>query len=194
MTLGGNDTGWGEAIASCVQQNVWDASSDCLPGTRRAAEIEASIDGLGPRLVTAFRQVKAAAPHARVVAMSYPRFFPEKADEWLTWSGLPAFSPQSQWWANEMTDRLNHEMAAAAARAGVEFVDASRAFAGHELTSDEPWFHGVDIDRVTYHIGPIPFSGPGPGAASFHPTAQGQKALADLVEKQIRFPATPAPG
>ena len=58
-------------------------------------------------------------------------------------------------------------IAAAATEAGVEFVDPTKAFNGHGIGSEDPWFNDISLG--------------GPGCApvnpgSFHPNAAGQAA------------------
>jgi lysophospholipase L1-like esterase/Flp pilus assembly pilin Flp len=193
MTIGGNDLNWGPTLADCIVQTIAVRRSTCRPGTEVADEMDARLAAVGPELSSTLGAVARRAPFARVVVMGYPRFFPDQPTRTMKVSALPGFTVESQRWANDQTDRLNQAIAQAAASAGVEYVDAGGAFAGHELTTDEPWFHGVELRPGSREvdIGPlaIDLPVPRPEASTFHPTATGQQALGDLVEAQVRQPA-----
>lgn len=60
----------------------------------------------------------------------------------------------------------------------VEFVDLSTAFAGHEFCSTDPWAYGPSIQ---YNLGTAYANNPAP----FHPTPEGQRAIATAVEAAI---------
>jgi lysophospholipase L1-like esterase len=188
LTIGGNDLGWGDAIANCIAQTAWDGHSDCVAGTDRARHVDSKLAALDRSLGRALTSIRRRAPHARVVLMGYPRFFPEQPDRYLTWGGLTALAPETQRWANKKTGELNDHMARAARAAGVEFVDARDAFDGHELTSPHPWFHGIEVSVETVHVGLSVVPKPTALASSFHPTAEGQRVLADQMEDAVRFP------
>jgi lysophospholipase L1-like esterase len=188
MSIGGNDVDWSHVLVDCITKAYLPGSIDCHEGTGLARDVEARIDSVGPRLAEVLEQVRARAPFARVAVMGYPRFFPDEPERIFEIEHVPAFGTGSQRWANEQTDRLNQVIARTAVEAGVEYVDVGRAFAGHELTTDEPWFNGVDVD-----LDPLRWDGLRPkvtvDASAFHPTASGQRALAGLVEAQVRQPA-----
>src|SRR5215218_8466512 len=194
MTIGGNDLDWGPTLADCIVRTVLVSRSNCAPDTEVARELDARLVAVEPELASALGSVTRRAPFARVVVMGYPRFFPDQPSRTMTVSGLPGFTVASQRWANDQTDRLNEAISRAAAAAGVEYVDAGWAFAGHELTTEEPWFHGVELTRGTRSVGlgllgSVDVPVPRPEASTFHPTAAGQRALGELVEDQVRQPA-----
>jgi lysophospholipase L1-like esterase len=188
LTIGGNDLGWSDAIANCIAQTAWDGHSDCVAGTDRARDVDTKLAALDRSLPRALTAIRRRAPHARVVLMGYPRFFPEHPDRYLTWGGLTALAPETQRWANQMTGELNDHMASAARAAGAEFVDARDAFDHHELTTAHPWFHGIEVTLDPVQVGMYTVAKPEVLASSFHPTAVGQRVLADRVEEAVRFP------
>ena len=79
--------------------------------------------------------------------------------------------------AGDLNDALA-EGVARARRLGVHahYVDVSAAFAGHNVCDPEPWVNGVVLD---------PAANPPISPASFHPTAVGQQAYADVVGEAI---------
>ena len=173
LTIGGNDLGWADVIMQCAKPIV----DRCVPGTGLTEELARRRDQIERDLVRSYRIVRTFAPNARIVALGYPRFFPEEPVRDLSHSGYPVMRVEEQAWANDQASKLNEAIARAAADTGVEFVDTTDALAGHELTSPEPWMRGLTAGGDW-----------GVSAASFHPTAAGQRALADLLEEQIRFP------
>jgi lysophospholipase L1-like esterase len=119
-------------------------------------------------LVPALEQVRARAPHARVLLVGYPKLLPTRGDCRL----LPRFRPQDRATFRQVNRRLRDEMAAAARAAGVEFVDFYRASVGHDICSDDPWIQGRNGNA---HRG-----------AALHPLPAGQAALARLIERTLR--------
>jgi lysophospholipase L1-like esterase len=188
LTIGGNDLRWSDTIANCIAQTAWDGHADCVAGTDRARQLDRKLGALDRSLTRALTSIRRRAPHARVVLMGYPRFFPERPDRYLTWGGVAALAPETQRWANAETGELNDHMARAASAAGVEFVDARDAFDHHELTSTHPWFHGIEVTAEPMQVGIYTVPKPEVLASSFHPTAEGQRVLADLMEDAVRFP------
>jgi lysophospholipase L1-like esterase len=174
LTIGGNDLGWSDVILSCVAP--W--ADDCHDGTPLAADVDRRIDEVGTRLEQTYRAIRRRAPNARVVVVGYPRFFPSPPTNGLSYSGLTILDIGEQTWMNDEFDAFNAVIARSAVAAGVEFVDAGAAFRHHELTSAHPWMRGPAAGASSFPV----------SAASFHPTAAGQRRLADLVEEQIRFP------
>jgi lysophospholipase L1-like esterase/Flp pilus assembly pilin Flp len=192
LSIGGNDVGWGRALAACMGETVAVGADVCREGSSFARAMDRAVEAVGPKLEEALRQVAARAPLSRVVVLGYPRFFPHRPNEPLRLGRLTVLRPETQAWMNAETDRLDAVVADAAAAAGVEYVDVAGAFAGHELTTDAPWFHGVEVEAElrAVRIGPlrVPAPVPAPKASSFHPTAAGQAALGRLVEAQVRHP------
>jgi lysophospholipase L1-like esterase/Flp pilus assembly pilin Flp len=192
LSIGGNDVGWGKALAACLGDTVVVGGQLCVEGTPFTRSLHRAVDAVGPRLDRTLREVSARAPLARVVVLGYPRFFPDQPSDPFRLAGLTLLEPASQAWMNAETDHLNRVVAAAAADAGVEYVDVGRAFAGHELTTATPWINGVDLRTEQRDVLPgLPvLRAPVPvvDASSFHPTAAGQAALSRLVESQVRHP------
>ncbi|EHK86758.1 GDSL-like Lipase/Acylhydrolase, partial [Saccharomonospora azurea SZMC 14600] len=68
--------------------------------------------------------------------------------------------------AAEGLDLLNHVLEQQANTHGAEFVDTTSATAKHHLCAAEPWIEGLESTT---------------GAAPLHPTAAGERAMADAV-------------
>ena len=171
FSIGGNDLGFADVLADCVHQRRTPARTRTRPTSSRGSSTP------GPELIETYRRIHEKAPNARIVVVGYPRLFP--ADPSDNYRDL--LFADSQVWMNQKADQLDAMLADAAREAGVgvEFVDPREAFEGHGLGSTDPWFNDLSVQANG-------FSPVNPG--SFHPNAQGQRALADLVQEQLHHP------
>jgi lysophospholipase L1-like esterase len=165
VTVGGNDLGFARVVATCLV-----AAPSC---STLDAEVEASLTALGPKLEDAYRQIKARAPQARLMVVGYPQLVADPAKVDLDAcpalaSPLPSrrIGADDGRWLREKGDRLSAVTAGAARSVGASYIDMTRAFAGHEACSADPWLTGVVLTDLQ---------------ASFHPTVAGQVELARLV-------------
>jgi lysophospholipase L1-like esterase len=149
VTIGGNDV---DALGAIFN-----------PPT--ATQFATELQGLQPKLVNAYKQIHAAAPHAHIIVVGYPGIIPQ--------SQLPGCFLN----ANELAPlrtaltALNNTIDEAAKTANVESIDPTTAFAGHELCTQQPWINGIDLGDLS---------------GSLHPNLDGQTALANLVTTQIK--------
>jgi len=182
MTLGGNDLGWSGVLLNCIEHNVADVPLDPTCRARHDEEVNQRIRALEPRLEKAYAALHRDAPHARIVVLGYPRFFPAQPTTDLLKAGRSIITTSDEQWMNAKTAEFNRTIAKAAAAQGVEFVDTTSALAGHELTTQDPWIFGVDVDLVAAWP-PIKQV-----QHDIHPTSAGQAAMARLAERQINHP------
>ncbi len=155
LTVGGNDIGWSTAVTACLGgTDVQCAGALALVDGRTTTQLPALLDAL-------YAQVAAAAPDARVVVTGYPHLFSPEYGTYL------AASPAELSALNAAADTLDTVIAAAAARAGFEYVDVRRRFDGHGANSPDAWI-----------LGPT-------DPAAFHPTAQGYRAYAAAVTAEL---------
>jgi lysophospholipase L1-like esterase len=131
------------------------------------ASLEATVDRLRPELVRTLDEVRARAPRARVLLISYPRLLPHRGD----CVRLPRMRPQDRATFRTINLRLRYEMRDSAREAGVEFVDFYKASIGHDVCARHPWVQGRLGSR---HRG-----------AALHPLASGQAALARLIQHTL---------
>lgn len=122
----------------------------------------AALDRTAPRVADLVREVKRRAPKAKVLVIGYPQIVSARdaCDELPLARGDYAYAEQ-----------VNHaltEMLRTAARAtGATYVDVWAASRGHDICADDPWINGsVDDEKQ---------------AARYHPFAEEQLAVADLV-------------
>ncbi|MFG2000224.1 SGNH/GDSL hydrolase family protein [Spirillospora sp. NPDC048911] len=183
ISIGGNDVGFSKVLAGCVIKLPW--GKGCEEQGRDIADRMAT---LRQELPGVLKVIRARAPQARVIVLGYPRAFKET-------SGTDGdnISVSDQQWLNGRARDLNEllrqavieadaRIVAARAPGSVEFVDAYSAFAGHEVGTADPYMNGlaVDLSALTAE------------KRSYHPTANGYKALARLFIDQVnRGPGRP---
>ena len=175
ISIGGNDLGFAEIVQACIVNGAHGVPGVASCQETYEPQMASRLADLKGRLIEQYRAMKDKAPNARIIIMGYPHLFVENPTDSF---GRLLFK-EDQLWMNEKGDLLNAMLQATAEEAGVEFVDPTTAFKGHELGSRDPWINDLN------------FGGPGmmivdPG--SFHPNAQGQSVMADLMGDQIEKP------
>lgn len=165
VTIGGNDVGYVGALMTAGLPLPLRALTRALPGGRErhdGAARERALDELPARLVAVGETVRRRAPRARVLFVDYLTLLPP--------AGVPAppLSPEVLDLGRHVADRLAAITADAARTTGCEVVRASEASRDHHPWSAEPWASGAGLPLPGR---PVPF----------HPTADGMRAVADLV-------------
>jgi lysophospholipase L1-like esterase len=147
ISAGGNDVDFAGVMLTCVVSGT----SACVTAVNNAeSKARTTLPGL---LDTVYNNIRSRAHNARVVVLSYPRFY---HDLWYC-VGLSSTSRNK---INEGADVLDGVISAAASRHGFQFADVRSAFAnGHEICDSGSWLHSVDWSNLTQ---------------SYHPTASGQ--------------------
>ncbi|MEU8322706.1 SGNH/GDSL hydrolase family protein [Nonomuraea sp. NPDC048881] len=176
LSIGGNDAGFTDVLTGCIVKLPW--SSACVD---QDATVARRIAELRPSLTRVLGELRARAPGARIIVLGYPRPFP--ASPVRTVDNL---SVADQRWLNTVTRKLNDTMGAVTAEhdrglaglgapGSVEYVDAYEAFTGHEAGTPQPYLNSlaVDMDPLTVN------------ARSFHPTGDGYRRFAELINQQI---------
>lgn len=182
MSIGGNDAGFANDLTSCYENRLklhWSK-----PCSFEAQSINQKIAGIGPNLIADLRAMRARAPHARIILMTYPRLFPEPPSANSACIGPNiCLTPSDQEFFNQEAARLDAAICAAAAQAGVgaECVNASDAFAGCEMGQANSC-----VQAPSLHISGSTVVGVNPGA--FHPTQRGQEILGQLIDHEIQNP------
>jgi len=161
LMIGGNDAGFGDVALQCVLL-------DCS-GVPTSGEWQAKLATLSQVLAEqVYPRMRAAYPEARLVHVTYPYLTPaevptDPACGWLTEPEVPA--------ARQLVADINAAIAAAARSLTddeVEVADASGAFEGHELCTEESEVHPISLasDRA-------------------HPTAAGYASIAQTVRRAL---------
>jgi lysophospholipase L1-like esterase len=147
VTVGGNDAGFSDVIQTCTLGS----DSDCVNRVNTAKTYVNNT--LPPLLTNTYNAIKAKAPGAKLVVLSYPRFYTVPGSCWV---GL---SDAKRTAINSGADTLASVIQSRAASAGATFVDVRSAFAGHNICSSA----GDYLHSLTW-----------PVIESYHPTVAGQ--------------------
>ncbi|MBP8181020.1 MAG: SGNH/GDSL hydrolase family protein [Acidimicrobiia bacterium] len=157
ITIGGNNVtsiGVGGQMAACV------AVSCSLEPVR------SQVGGISGNLTNLFNQIRAAAPNATILAVSYPLITDGGVAPCDRAPGITSgeFGIVRAWFA-----QVNATMAASAGAAGIGYVDVGGSVAGHEVCAPDAWILGL--------VAQLGFSG--------HPTAAGHAQIAGIVAGSI---------
>jgi lysophospholipase L1-like esterase len=151
MTIGGNDLGFSSIMIDC---NLY-SDTTCV-NEINAAENTARTQ-LPGWLDTLYSDIRAKAPNAKVVVLSYPRFYDNN-----TWYPCPGLSSTKRSKINEGADVLDGVIKGEVGKyTNFSFADVRSRFAnGHELCDyGSEWLHSVDWTNL---------------GDSYHPNASGQ--------------------
>lgn len=175
FSIGGNDANFADTLRECIWGFELLPFNTCSNDDRVYEPVNQAIARLNnnaeaPKNVipydALFRDITGKAPAATIVAVGYPPLFTAEGSDrtFLPGGRCEGVKKADQRWMVEKTAELNSVLRRNAARWGVLFADATARFAGHALCgSDGEWFYS--------------FLKAGRG----HPTAQGQKAIAEEV-------------
>lgn len=147
VTVGGNDAGFSDVIQTCTLGS----DSDCV---NRVNTAKTYVNNTLPALLTnTYNAIKAKAPGAQLVVLSYPRFYTVPGSCWV---GL---SDTKRTAINSGADTLASVIQSRAASVGATFVDVRSAFVGHNIcSSSDDYLHSLTW----------------PVIESYHPTVAGQ--------------------
>ncbi|MEU6509559.1 SGNH/GDSL hydrolase family protein [Streptomyces sp. NPDC046942] len=145
ITIGGNDAGFSNVMTTCVLQS----DSDCISRINTAkAYVDSTLPG---KLDNVYNAISAKAPNARVVVLSYPRFY-------LLGQTCLGLSDTKRSAINDAADYMDAAIQTRAAAHGFVFADVRTAFSTHEICSGSSWLHSVNWLDIS---------------ESYHPTAAG---------------------
>jgi lysophospholipase L1-like esterase len=170
ITIGGNDLGFRKILENCIKVN-------CVKTYHRESGdiLDHMIDDLALRLPAVYRAIQAAALHARIVVVDYPRLFPPSNPNNPTpnCAARDRISPTEANYLNDKIKRADIAILDVAKQVGVDAVDVSDAFAGGELSCHGPQY----VNHVNPQLKVL--------SGSFHPNADGQERLARVVIDQL---------
>jgi hypothetical protein len=190
MTIGGNDAGFADDLKTCymAERPGGQHEAGCVG---QQAAIDDKIAQMRPRLIADLQAIRARAPHARIIILTYPRPFPQNPTETGACLTLGAsivsyhlcLSPGDQRFLNSEAAKLDMAVCSAVQAAGVgaECVNAYNAFAQCEMGDPNSC-----LQAPTAHVSGSTVIGINPGA--YHPTAQGQQILGQLINQEISHP------
>lgn len=180
--VGGNDMGFAPVLGDCVKNVLVESCFE-----KHHAEMSTRLDALRAEGAwrKLFAQVRAAAPHARVAALGYAHFYNETSGYSLCPEA--GIRRSDQFWINYVIKQLDDAIRSEAAAAGVQYIDVYDASAGHELCQgpvSERYMNGVMINALDSS-----YAWP----ETYHPTAYGHRALANIVEAALAKPSASTP-
>ncbi|MGW3285295.1 SGNH/GDSL hydrolase family protein [Streptomyces sp. NPDC001002] len=173
LTVGGNDLGFSNNLATCAGLTSKDPTGHpcqtffTSDGTDR---LEQRVNDIAPKIAAALDAVRERAPYAKVVVVGYPDLFPEDGVG-CTGSAVPIAAGDFAY-LRDTEKKLNSMLASQASANGAGYVDTYTPTVGHDMCrpAGERW------------IEPLVATAP---AAPAHPNAQGQQAMAAAVENAL---------
>lgn len=127
-------------------------------------------------LLDLYRLIRAKAPYARVIVVSYPHFFPKTGAANCGW----VLRRSDQVWFNNGIDRADDIIGQAAREAGFEYVNMNTSNAGHEQCTAQEAMNGVTPNLAA--------SAP----ESFHPNKLGHQLMEARLATKIGQTITPS--
>ena len=158
ITIGGNDAGFKDVLTACYASNGYPCWATLLAAEGRVKR------SLPQELQSTYTAVQAAAgPQAGLVAVGYPKIFPDSYS--LSVAGHCGWLRFEEWAAiRKISADLEAAQKVAAAKAGVLFHSVQSVLKGHELCTADSWVKSVSAVNREY---------------SAHPLLKGQQAIAD---------------
>ncbi len=173
LGIGGNDLELFQTmVGTCGQLGLDDPDGspcrDYMEGAGKKKDLLAEkIDTIGARVESALEGVHDRAPGAEVVLVGYPQPVPATG----TCPILP-IARGDYAYVRGLAEQLNDSLRAAAEEADADFVDLVKASKGHDICAGpDAWVNGMNTDLTR--------------AIAFHPFAEEQQAVADLILKKL---------
>ncbi|WBQ04475.1 SGNH/GDSL hydrolase family protein [Kribbella sp. CA-293567] len=172
LGIGGNDFGVLAALFA-VCPSLRSSDPDGAPCKKRFTvggkdQLKENVTKTKARLTAAVKTIRPRiAPKATIVLVGYPTIAPAKT----VCADLP-LAKGDYAYLNATVIELNKAIQAAAKTTGAKYVDIFKASTGHDVCAKEKaWIQGKDPDLLK--------------AAAFHPRAEEQAAVADLIVKSL---------
>ena len=181
--VGGNDAGFKPILEACIKQNILTIyATPCLnnQGAYVASQL-ASLDhgDINASLRTLYRDIRQKAPFARVIVVSYPRFFDSLPS--IPYGYCGTISQGDQQWLNGAVIDADGSIGVAAVQSGFDFLNMANGFDGHEACDISPWINQIQLFGHNFAL---------QAPESFHPNPDGHaqiaKYLTDLIGKPIQ--------
>ncbi|MEV4999976.1 SGNH/GDSL hydrolase family protein [Nocardioides sp. LML1-1-1.1] len=171
LSIGANNGEvYGSLVITCAQLAVGNPTgAPCSDLAQQNPDVLPKIfDEVGASIVEIVGEILERAPKARVVVVGYPQIIPATG----TCPELPLGAGDYPF-GRGVIEQFVEAQRDAAAEAGAEYVDVWTATEGHDICGEEPWIAGVRPTR---------------NATAYHPYAEEQQAVADLVEETVSGP------
>lgn len=175
--IGGNDVGFDGIVKGCINLlpfPLGDApwGRPCI--TKRIVDgvdrVSVKIAEARPKVDAVLAGIRERAPEARVFLVGYSVALPAEGDG--CWPTVPILAEDIRYLRDKYLE-MNRMLAAAAADAGVGFVDLYAASVGHDVCQPwgVAWVNTVNLD---------------PAGLPLHPNVLGHRAFAETVTAAIR--------
>jgi lysophospholipase L1-like esterase len=180
VSIGGNDIGFGDIVASCVVPHATIHMSDntCFNTYEDRLEVLEQIDRTVPRWSTLFSQLSKAAPGSNLYVIGYPDIISDRGSCDLN----VQLNQSEREFARELVTYLNASIQKAALSAKVTYVDISDALVGHRLC--EAARQNVAVNGITAGTDAGILGTDIIGSESFHPNALGHILIAQAILKK----------
>lgn len=133
ITMGGNDLGFGNIIASCINilNSPLKADTTCWDAQPEGRQARAQqIHDFYPRLKHLYENLRSSTESGNVFVIGYPRFFDEN---YICADMGNVITRTEQVSLNQLVDYANATIKNAALDAGVKYIDIADVFDGSEL-------------------------------------------------------------
>jgi lysophospholipase L1-like esterase len=172
LTLGGDDIGFMNVLDECMELSFtdpWGSPCQAHYASGGTDQLAGLVKAEAPRMTAVLADIAARAPQARIVVVGYPDMFPLGGG---CWPAVPITDGDIAY-LRGIELRLNAMLAADAKAAHATFVNTYTPTTGHDFCQPE---RIRDVEGVL----------PGSWALPFHPSAQGQAAIATAVLAAVR--------
>jgi hypothetical protein len=181
ISIGGNDVGFAPVLKSCLMHD------DCQQIKQNRQAFRDGIQRLTNRqhgVPALLSELRAKAPHALILLVLYPNFFPSGGDCHPSAGVLHhvlKIHGDDVAWLHDQIDALDTALEATTFQNGsplphVRTFNPGLAWVGHDVCGKHSWFTKVDLKHALS----------GHSAFFFHPNKQGQDALYDQVLGAVR--------
>jgi lysophospholipase L1-like esterase len=200
VQVGTNDEpAFADTLVGCIKEWFNPFSSGCAPKLRQ--QWPGRLAAMAPRVEAALADVRSAMRQAgyadssySLVLTSYASPVTEHMDPVLHGpQGCPLKLNDAKYGRTEAVPQLSEALKGAAARAGVKFLDFSRATEGHEACSGgTEWQRRLTVDPKALVYGGLDAVGIHLAQESFHPNAIAHGQLGGCVTQFVTSGATTA--
>ncbi len=175
LGIGGNDIGFVSIIENCAALTPWGPTKvgwTCQGyyDPNGHDQIAAAINALAPKVAALIRQIHGLAPSAKIFVVGYPAILPGSGGG--CWPQMP-FESSDVTYLRAKEIELDQMLAAAAGANGANYVDTYSPSVNHSACASES----------TRWVEPLV---PDSAAAPVHPNANGEAAMAGLLEAAMQ--------
>jgi len=182
LSIGGNDVGFPNVLANCVNGPFFQKQHNDLDCFKAIIQSFQSIPAMQKSLAGLLQKIHALAPNAHILQIGYPNLFPARTSS-STCSGI---NPFRQFMMNYASNILDAAIAQTDSSNSTTFVDIRPAFAANELCSSLPFINDLQLDPLGVTLNcPLEYTVVGEDqvcSQSFHPNTLGYAAEANVIK------------